>query len=52
MKQKNLEAQSLGRLSWKSRSKGKTKRERSEMMKALNKKRWELDKVRKESGFV
>ena len=34
---KNKEAQSLGKLSWASRSKGKTKKERSEMMSKIAK---------------
>ncbi len=37
-KELNAAAQSLGQLSWESRSKDKTKKQRSEMMKELAKK--------------
>lgn len=44
---KNKSAQNLGRLSWKSRSKGKTKKERSEMMSKLAKEAWNKRKLDK-----
>lgn len=48
MKNPNLEAQSLGRLSWKSRSKGKTKKEQTEMMRELGFKSWETRRKNKQ----
>ena len=49
----NKEAQSLGKLSWLSRSKGKTKQERSKMMIELAKKSSEKrrnNRIQKESS--
>lgn len=45
---KNPHAQELGKQSWKSRTKGKTKSERSQMMRELRQKALNLTKEQKE----